>query len=38
MPHNATAASRQAFAERIPSVRHGFAGTFDLLADYAATL
>jgi uncharacterized protein YndB with AHSA1/START domain len=38
VPHNATEAERKAFEAGFASVQAGFAGTFDLLADYLATL
>lgn len=37
-PHNATEAEQKAFRDAFPSVRQGFAGTFDLLAAYLVTL
>ena len=37
MSDNAIEAERQAVAERSPSVRQGFAGTFDRLAAFLAT-
>jgi uncharacterized protein YndB with AHSA1/START domain len=38
VPYHATEAERKAFADGFPSVRAGWAGTLDVLADYLATL